>query len=797
MAFVPTAAPSSDLETGLARDGAPVYEGWVARRALSSVAIAVFVASSIAHGQPAPPRPESAVSPPVSTAPLAAAYPDGAHGDAEVTLEIVIDKTGRVTSAKAVTGDEPFASAAIAAASGWFFSPATRGGKPLAARIRVAIGFHEQVAPPPPEPQPPPPPTGAPPPPPPVKPPDPLEVNVRGQLPPATQSMTRAEVRLLPGAFGDPFRAIEALPGVTPIASGVPYFYVRGAPPGNVGYFLDDIRVPILFHLGLGPSVIHPSLVDRVDLYEGGYPAQYGRFAGAIVSGETRPPRPELHAEGNIRLVDAGAIVEAPFADGRGTVLAGGRYGYTTLLLKLIAPDVDLSYWDYQARASYKFNADDQLSAFAFGSYDHWATKQNGKFQTLFDTTFHRLDLRYDHALSGGGTVRQAVTLGLDRTGLGDSRSVFDKMLATRTEVVKPLSNDVVVRFGADMTLDAISSDLFRIGDSGTQGSLDSLFPSRTDLAVGMRGDAVIELGPRLELTPGLRVDLYGSQGATALGVDPRLASRLAITRDFRLVQAIGVASQPPSFFLPGPGLQPDLSGGLQRSFQTSAGFEFDAPLEFATSITGFHDAFFDMTDPLGAQPSLGDHVPDDLSGRSNGQAYGLEVSIKRKLTKKLGGFISYTLSRSIRTRALPVIEGTRVQVESLTFPSTFDRTHVLNAAAAYDFGRGYRAGARVMFYTGTPATLTATPTRAQIEEPARLPPFFRLDIRLEKRWNIGKAGWLSFVIEMLNATFSKEVVSVDCANTIGNVTSSSTSGCKDQSIGPVTIPSIGIEGGF
>ena len=143
------------------------------------------------------------------------------------------------------------------------------------------------------------------------------------------------------------------------------------------------------------------------------------------------------------------------------------------------------------------------------------------------------------------------------------------------------------------------------------------------------------------------------------------------------------------------------------------------------------------------------------------------------------------------------MIEGSRVQVESVTFPSTFDRTHVLNAALAYDFGRGYRAGARVLFYTGTPATLTSIPTRAELLEPARLPSFFRLDLRFEKRWNVGKSGWLSFVIEMLNATFSKEVVSVDCGSTIGTVNTSSTSSCKDTSIGPVTIPSIGIEGGF
>lgn len=41
--------------------------------------------------------------------------------------------------------------------------------------------------------------------------------------------ISQAEVRQLPGAFGDPFRAIEALPGVTPIVSGLP-FSTFGAP---------------------------------------------------------------------------------------------------------------------------------------------------------------------------------------------------------------------------------------------------------------------------------------------------------------------------------------------------------------------------------------------------------------------------------------------------------------------------------------------------------------------------------------------------------------------------------------
>ena len=52
---------------------------------------------------------------------------------------------------------------------------------------------------------------------------EPEEVVVRGRRPEPSRSatLTRNEVREIPGAFGDPFRAVEALPGVTPIVSGV------------------------------------------------------------------------------------------------------------------------------------------------------------------------------------------------------------------------------------------------------------------------------------------------------------------------------------------------------------------------------------------------------------------------------------------------------------------------------------------------------------------------------------------------------------------------------------------------
>jgi outer membrane receptor protein involved in Fe transport len=105
-------------------------------------------------------------------------------------------------------------------------------------------------------------------------------------------TLSAAEVRQVPGAFGDPFRAVDMLPGVVPLQSGVPYFYIRGAPPNDNGYYIDGIRVPLLFHVGLGEGVIHPALIDHVDFFPGAAPASYGGVAGATIKGQTRDPAP-------------------------------------------------------------------------------------------------------------------------------------------------------------------------------------------------------------------------------------------------------------------------------------------------------------------------------------------------------------------------------------------------------------------------------------------------------------------------------------------------------------------------
>ena len=189
------------------------------------------------------------------------------------------------------------------------------------------------------------------------------EVTVSGSRPtssPMERRLGRSEVRLVPGAFGDAYRAIEVMPGVVPTVSGLPYYYIRGAPPSAVGYFIDEVRVPYVFHFALGPSVIQPAIISDVALHPAAFPARYGRFAGAVVTGSTRDPASELHGEAQVRLFDAGAYVETPLANGRASAGIGGRYSYTAALFSLVAPDTTIDYRDYNCLL-YTSDAADEL----------------------------------------------------------------------------------------------------------------------------------------------------------------------------------------------------------------------------------------------------------------------------------------------------------------------------------------------------------------------------------------------------------------------------------------------------
>jgi hypothetical protein len=641
-----------------------------------------------------------------------------------------------------------------------------------------------------------PPPVDAVPPVEPPPPPSPLEVTVEGDRAPAgSVSLRRRDIRDMPGVLGDPYRAVEIQPGVTPTASGLPYYYIRGAPPGNVGYYFDGIRVPLLFHVGAGPSVISAPLVQRVELHLGPYPASIGRLAGAAVEAEAAPLPTEWRGEGTFRFVDLGGVVQGPVSKDA-TVLVGGHYAAGARLISALVKNVDFGYGDYQARATYKLGPSSRISVLAFGAWDYLATfieDDRGALDkdVLLDADFHRIDFRYTREFASGGRLQSALTLGLDRSrqvGVEDARNF---KINGRVALSRPVGNGkALLRGGVDIMVDRY--DMVHKPPTCTEstppgtdcepaedgvGQLDEafreLFPSRWDSAIGAWADALVVLDERSSITPGVRIDHYASLGKSAVAVDPKIVGRFGVGERVRLIPAIGIASQLPGF-APLPALQiGGIAGGLQRSLQSSFGAEVNlGPVQLISTV--FRQVTFGLTDPIGTGrgTTLG---AERFLTRSTGDAYGAELSARGALRRDMFFLLSYTLSRS--TRALP---------SGLVVPSAYDRTHVLHGALLYDLGRGWRAGVRHVFYSGFPAD-EAGPGREPSEHPDRVRPFYRLDVRLSKRWTLGKKAWVGLVFDLQNATLSKEIFDVTCED----------GPCQPRTLGPITIPGMALEAGF
>ncbi len=748
-------------------------------------------------------------------------YPEGASGDARVLLELLIEADGSVGDARALEGEAPFTEFAARAARAWRFEPARQRGEARAARIRLEVTFTqpllENEASQTPS-------TAAPA----SAPSAPIgratsaptapsaasdaaqtgdtEILVGGDRPESTHQRSRAEVRLLPGAFGDPFRAIESLPGVTPIVSGLPYFYVRGAPPGNIGYYLDDVRIPILFHVGAGPSVIHPAFIENVELYAGPYPARYGRFLGGIVAGHTAEPTYTTRAEASIRLVDAGAMVETQALDNSLSIMLGGRYSYTAAIISLVAPEIDLSYWDYQGRVQYRLSGSETLTAFGFGSLDNATeTRPNGDKVSIFDLIFHRLNLRYKRSLEDGGFWELSTLGGVDITAgdEDDGLSMQDRLLGVGLRMERPLAKNLLFRAGVDVQADTYSVHFEEeeleegsappdVTEEEEDARIEEMFPSRTDVVTGAQLDVVWEPEPGVRITPGTRLDLYFSSGHSFVGVEPRISAAFDVSERVTLHHGLGVVNQMPSFVIPLPGVQPSIGRGLQHAVQHSAGVETHLGAGVDATATVYQNIQTNLTDALSTIHTDQEFNPeDDVRGMGSGR--GLEILLERPLSMNLGGYVSYTLAYTQRS------------VDRYSGPSSFDRRHVLGAALGYQLGQGWIFGARGTYYTGVPGTVrrggviseapavdgAPTPMQPVMQTLAgnisvdRTEPFWRLDWRLEKRWTIGTQGqWWSIVAEVLNTTLNKEMVSRECGP----------EGCHDEVVGPVTIPSIGVE---
>ena len=184
-----------------------------------------------------------------------------------------------------------------------------------------------------------------------------------------------------------------------------------------------------------------------------------------------------------------------------------------------------------------------------------------------------------------------------------------------------------------------------------------------------------------------------------------------------------------------------------------------------------------------GADPCLNGpppefYAPINLRGRSR----GAELLVRRRLGQSVFGWLSYAMSQSDRT-----------VVGAGTFPFDFDQTHALNLVLSWEVGRNWTLGTVFHYNTGRPFTpVSETPCGdlppATVRDPhnsARLPDFWRVDFRIQKR-EVFETWFFDFYIDFFNAAFQWE--------TVGMTWDSDTQRFEPE-IFPLFLPIIGIRG--
>ncbi|MGH7602144.1 MAG: TonB-dependent receptor plug domain-containing protein, partial [bacterium] len=225
------------------------------------------------------------------------------------------------------------------------------------------------------------------------------------------QSSRTSEVALRqPGAFEDPLRALQQLPGVTLRSDWDSQISVRGATPDQTLVVIDGFILPnpyrLQFALGGGMSLVNLGILRSAGLWKSGFSPRFGdRLAGLIVF-ETKSALQKKSRELRLNAFDAGLNLALPVKTNRTGVLVAGRRNYHDAFEKL-APlnDFAVPRWqDVQIKATHQFSPRHQAEVLFIGSKE-WAHLRLGDLTqgrideragTLFAGVLHRWALAPD-----------------------------------------------------------------------------------------------------------------------------------------------------------------------------------------------------------------------------------------------------------------------------------------------------------------------------------------------------------------------------------------------------------------
>lgn len=623
---------------------------------------------------------------------------------------------------------------------------------------------------------------------------NPYETVVEGereQLEVTRRTLQRQQLTSVPGTFGDPIRVIQTLPGMQRAPFGLGLLLVRGSNPDDTGIYVDGHEVPSLFHFLGGPSIFNAEMLESIDLYPGGFPGRFGRKHGGAVALELRPTKSDgVHGSAKVDFLDTGGYLRAPITENLSFAFAGRR-SYIDAFLGFVLPEpgpgsqriVTPVYYDYAARVDYNLKQEGRFSLFTIGSGDSLRVLDQdaeSNISTDLSTSVKFMRVIGTYARPLGGDLKLSISPAWGRDSLvfsgaqAESAGPFTSVgivnhtLSYRMRVHGRTSE----RFTLDTGLDVLSrvtrySALVPIddnlaNDNGVDIDPTQVFRGTSTLGAGAYLDLGIDVTRRLKLIPSLRLDTYMIEGRDKLSIDPRFVARYALYKTFTLKGYVGEFSQPPQpeavdarFGNPNVGIEHATHFGLGYEWKPDRLWSVDSEIYYVRR----RDLVV-FTPDLVANPD-GTFSQVNFVNEGVRNSYGFEIMVKREISERAFGWLSYTFSRARQ----------RNRLDQEFTASAFDQPHVLNAVGSYKPGGGWELGVRFQLASGRPSTpvIGATydadsgnydsvlgPTRSQ-----RVPTFRQIDVRAEKVW-LYKTWSLGLYLDVINVANFQNVEAIE-----------------------------------
>lgn len=499
----------------------------------------------------------------------------------------------------------------------------------------------------------------------------------------------------------DIFRALQYMPGVQTTGDVSARYFVRGGASNENLVLLDNATVYNPFHaLGIF-SAIDPDMVNTVEFFKGGFPAEYtGRLSSVMRIVTKDGNKNRMSGKASMSFLTAKALLEGPIPGG--SFMLTGRKNYTeTALRKFLnnaAQPVDFYDLSFKLNlANDEFLKDAKFTVNAFISED----KINNNSQI-------KEDYRWSNKILGINYFQVSDSPLFYQVDVALSRFEGEKIPnLTSSKTIKNFIDDVTMRMDFNYVYDS-KDELaggFKITEIHSSLKLDNLRGIVNEL--GKHGTSLsaylkykylrfsnfgADIGTRIHgtrLAGGGAVSLLEPRASITYRPVPEIAAKAAWGIYMQDLVTISDENEVFTMFEPWiitPGyLNPSNAvhyiTGLEITPSQSLFFDLEGYYKLIHNLIIVNDNKYFQTDP------------DFITGK--GESYGLEFQMNyRRLPVNLS--LSYSLAWSFK------------EVNGVKFAPRYDSRHNLNVILEYDFGSGWTATASWLFASGLPFTQIA-----------------------------------------------------------------------------------------